>query len=279
MTADAPLVSIVTPVYNGAQYLDELIRSVCSQDCPGIEHIVIDDGSTDGGATTAVLKRYPHLRWWSRENRGQYATMNEGLDSAGGEWVCFVSADDVVEPSAVRRAVEFFRRHPECDGGIGYTRAMTETGEPYAAPPFQWVPVRFYAYFHQISHCSLYLRCESLRRRRLTFNPALKYVGDYDWLIRIVDALAIGRIRYPLATVRIHRRQASRVHREAMTAEQRRVVSAYRINPLMFFVFRNAYILLHDAKKFHSAVKNGGMAGAKQLLMNHFLAEPSARKK
>ena len=78
-----PLITIITPVYNGAEYLDELIQSVLRQDYPNIEHLIIDDGSQDGGATVSVLQKYPHLRWWSRENKGQYATMNEGL--FGGE--------------------------------------------------------------------------------------------------------------------------------------------------------------------------------------------------
>ena len=58
-----PLVSIITPVYNGAEYLEELIISVRDhQDYPYIEHIIIDDGSTDDGETVSILKKYPHLR-------------------------------------------------------------------------------------------------------------------------------------------------------------------------------------------------------------------------
>jgi glycosyltransferase involved in cell wall biosynthesis len=267
---DAPLVSIITPVFNGAQYLPELIQSVRSQDYPNIEHIVIDDGSTDEGATAAIIKQYPHLRSWSRENRGQYATMNEGLGAAKGELICFVSADDVLEPGAVRRAAEFLTRHPELDGVVGYTRAMNDVGQPYAAPPFQWVPVRFYAYFSQISHCSLYVRRAALLPHQLAFDPSLRYVGDYDWLIRIVEKLRIGRVDFPLSTVRIHRVQASRLHRQAMIAEQHRIVAAYRINPFLFSGMRYAYILLHDLKKLFYALKTGGLAGAMQLFQNHF---------
>src|SRR5438876_704742 len=73
---------------------DELIKSVLEQDYLHIEHIIIDDGSTDDGATVEVLKRYPHLRWWSRENKGQYATLNEGLATARGSVVGIISADD-----------------------------------------------------------------------------------------------------------------------------------------------------------------------------------------
>jgi glycosyltransferase involved in cell wall biosynthesis len=274
MTPEVPLISIITPTYNGAKYLDELIRSVQAQDYPNIEHIIIDDGSVDEGATAAILQRYPRLRTWSRENRGQYATMNEGLGAAKGEWICFVSADDVVAPGAVRRIAEFMTRYPEWDAAIGYTRAMNDAGQPYAAPPFQWIPARFYAYFSQISHCSLYVKREALLRHRLAFNPALRYVGDYDWLVRVVGKLRIGRLPIPLSTVRIHRTQASRVHRQAMIAEQRRIVAAYRINPFVFLIFRCSYIMLHDLKKLFYALKNGGVAGARDLFRDHFQASP-----
>ena len=270
MTPEVPLISIITPAYNGAKYLDELIRSVQAQDYPNLEHILIDDGSADGGATAAILKQYPHLRSWSRENRGQYATMNEGLDAAKGEWICFVSADDKVEPGAVRRAAGFLTRHPQWDGVVGYTKAMDDAGKPYAAPPFQWVPARSYAYFSQISHCSLYVKREALLRNQLTFNPSLRYVGDYDWLIRAARTLRIGRVPFPLSTVRIHRAQASRVHRQAMIVEQRRIVSVYHINPFLFSALRYAYILVHDLKKLWSVLKSEGVAGAIQLFRDHF---------
>jgi glycosyltransferase involved in cell wall biosynthesis len=269
MTPDYPLVSIVTPVYNGVRYLDELIRSVQAQDYPNIEHIIIDDGSTDAGATAAVLGHYPHLRSWSRENRGQYATMNEGLDAAKGEWICFVSADDRVEPSAVRRVVEYMHQHPELDGVVGYTQAMNETGKPYADPPFQFAPYRFYAYLMQISHCSLYLKREVLLRYRLYFDASLRYVGDYDWIIRIVDKLQVGRLPRPLSTIRIHPAQASREHKRSMIEEQKRIAEKFRVNPLLFSISNSLYIFFHDLTKLRFALVTGGIKGAKRLIQDH----------
>jgi glycosyltransferase involved in cell wall biosynthesis len=269
MTSDSPLVSIITPVFNGAQYLPDLLRSVQTQDYSNLEHIVIDDGSTDNGATAAILSQFPRVRSWSRENRGQYATMNEGLDAARGEWICFISADDVMQPGALRRVVEYTRRHPECDGVVGITGAMNETGKPYAAPPFQSVPVRLYAYFSQISHCSLYLKRESLLKGQLSFDPSLRYVGDYDWIIRIVAGLRVGRLPFQLSTLRIHPAQASRQYRQAMIAEQSRVQKKYRINPAIFRISNSLYIILHDLNKLRFAFIHGGIKGSKQLIENH----------
>jgi glycosyltransferase involved in cell wall biosynthesis len=273
MTSDFPLVSIITPVYNGAKFLDELIQSVQTQDYPNIEHIVIDDGSTDDGATAAVLKQYPHLRSWSRENRGQYATMNEGLAAARGEFVCFVSADDLVTPGAVRHVIEFLRQHPEDDGITGLTQYINENGEFYVNPPFQTTPIRYYAYLSQISHCSLYIKRQQLKRENLLFDPGLHYVGDYEWILRVLGKLRIVQDSSYLSRVRIHEAQTSILYRRKMLEEQRRVIANRRINPVAFTIGRDLYIGIHDLKKLNFALRKKGLKGGMQLVIDHLHRE------
>jgi len=266
-----PLVSIITPVYNGAAYLDELIVSVRDQDYPFMEHVIIDDGSNDNGATIAVLKKYPHLRWWSRENLGQYATMNEGLETAGGEIICFVSADDLVLPGAVRRVIEIMQRHPEYDGIAGLTRFVDEAGAPYPIRfPFQTAPTRYYAFFSQIAHCSLYLKRASLLKNNLFFNPSLRYVGDYDWILRILDKLNVIRIDFHLSAVRIHSAQTSVQRKHSMDAEHQRVVASLHINPLLYKTLVGIYIIAHDWEKLCFSWANKGFEGTWQLIVDHY---------
>jgi len=278
MRTDPPLVSIITPVYNGAQYLEELIQSVRGQEYPRIEHLIIDDGSTDGGSTLAILKRNPHLRWWSRENRGQYATMNEGLQAAHGDIVCFVSADDLLVPGAVGRAAEFFRRCPECDVAIGRTQFITESGAPYADAPFQSAPVRCYAYLSQISHCSMYSKRDRLLDHDLRFDPGLHFVGDYDWILRIIACLPLGRIDAYLAQVRVHAGQTSKQHRHAMTEEQRRVVAAHHVNPILFAIAKCLVITIHDLKKLWCTWASRGPRAAWHLIASHLGPGPGRER-
>src|SRR3712207_1545890 len=123
MPRHRPLVSTVTPVFNGSRFLGQLLESVRTQSYPHIEHIVIDDGSNDGGATLDVLRRHPGVRWWTRDNRGQYATLNEGFAAAGGQIMTTISADDFyVNPRAVEEVVDYFQGHSECDLVLGRTR-------------------------------------------------------------------------------------------------------------------------------------------------------------
>lgn len=106
-----PLVTVVIPTYNGADYLDAAIRSVLDQTYKRIELIVLDDGSTDH--TSSVLKRYEGMFTCERhDNMGQANTLNKGWAMSKGELLSYLSADDVLLPHAVEEAVRCLNRHP-----------------------------------------------------------------------------------------------------------------------------------------------------------------------
>jgi glycosyltransferase involved in cell wall biosynthesis len=267
-----PLVSIITPVYNGAEYLEELIQSVLQQDYPNIEHLIIDDGSQDDGATVATLEKYSHLRWWSRANKGQYATMNEGLLAAQGEIVCFVSADDVVSSGAVRSAMDFLAKCPNYDGVFGVTNYIDNAGKinDYFIP-FRSAPIRFYPYFAHISHCSLYVKRFSILKQKVFFDPSLQYIGDYDWIVRIYKSgLRIGVINRELSKVRVHVMQTTQRQQIAFQAEKRKrkqkIIEDLHINRAIYFLLRSAYIMLVRVWKIGSILRDGGIKSVVERL-------------
>jgi len=252
-------VSIITPAYNAAQFLEGLIISVQAQDYPHFEHIVIDDGSTDDGATMAVLKRFPHVRWWSRENAGQYATMNEGLLAAQGDIVCFVSSDDIVSPGAISAVVNYLSKNPDLDGVFGIASRIDSQGKavPYFIP-FRTAPISFYPYFAHISHCSLYVKKTRLVERNLMFEPSLRYVGDYDWIIRIgMEGLRIGLLRRELSKVRLHEDQMSKKFRNDSQVEADGVIKLRRINKLRYGILHSIYWILVKIWQVIRAVGRG----------------------
>jgi glycosyltransferase involved in cell wall biosynthesis len=242
-----PLVSMITPVYNGARYLDALITNIQMQDYPVIEHIIIDDGSTDDGATIDVLKKYDHLRWWTRPNRGQYATMNEGLLAAQGEIVCFISADDVISSGAVSTAVTYLTDHPEFGcvyGNFGYIDSKGIKLNYFQ--PMRHSPTNFYPYSLHISHSSLYIRKRLLIQNNLYFNDSLRFIGDYHWIARILlMKLEIGRIKNILSLIRVHDQQASTMSFYAMRKEMLSVQKQLNISFLGASFFRKLLFFIN----------------------------------
>lgn len=87
-----PLISIVTPVYNCAEYIRDCIESVLSQNYPNFEHIIVDGASNDG--TIEILKEYDHLKWISEPDDGEADALNKAIKMASGEIIGWLNGDD-----------------------------------------------------------------------------------------------------------------------------------------------------------------------------------------
>lgn len=109
------MISIITPVYNGEQFIESCIKVVIAQQCTDLEHIIIDGGSKD--ATVDVIKRYAeshtHIRWISEKDQGQSDAMNKGIAMAKGNILNILNADDYYEPNVLNRILEIFKALPE----------------------------------------------------------------------------------------------------------------------------------------------------------------------
>jgi glycosyltransferase involved in cell wall biosynthesis len=110
-----PRISIVTPNYNGAQSLEETIRSVLLQKYPNLEYLIIDGGSTDG--SIEIIKKYaPWITYWASEkDRGQAHAINKGFMRCTGEIVNWLCSDDILLPGALFRVAIEFVKNPEID--------------------------------------------------------------------------------------------------------------------------------------------------------------------
>jgi glycosyltransferase involved in cell wall biosynthesis len=98
-----PKISIITPSFNQAEFIEQTIESVLSQNYPDLEYIIIDGGSTD--RSVDIIKKYsPHLTYWvSEKDRGQSHAINKGLARVTGNVVNWLNSDDYYEPGVLQR--------------------------------------------------------------------------------------------------------------------------------------------------------------------------------
>src|SRR5512136_1808888 len=128
---ELPLVTIVTPSFNQARFLEATLRSVLDQDYPRIEYLVVDGASTDG--SVEIIRRYANrLAWWvSEKDSGQSEAINKGMRRAQGEIIGWLNSDDIYLPGAVSAAVAHFQANPQAGLIYGDALAIDSDGKSF----------------------------------------------------------------------------------------------------------------------------------------------------
>jgi glycosyltransferase involved in cell wall biosynthesis len=202
--SQSPLVSIVTPSYNQAQFLESTIRSVLEQDYPNIEYIVVDGGSTDGSAE--IIRRYAdRLAWWvSEKDRSQTEAINKGFTHATGSIHAWLNSDDTYTPHAISEAVEFLTKHPEVGMVYGDADYIDEQGQVIGRFQATQTDLRrlLQGYVH-IPQQSSFWRGD-LWKQFGPLDPSFNYAMDYDLWVRIAEHAPIRYTPQLWSNFRIH---------------------------------------------------------------------------
>jgi hypothetical protein len=214
------LVSIVTPSYNQAAYLEQTIRSVLDQDYPEIEYLVADGGSTDG--SVEIIQRYAsRLAWWcSEKDSGQAEAINKGLKRARGEIVAWLNSDDMYLPGAVSAAVRTFDEHPEAVMVYGDMRAVDGAGRTTNLLRYRQLTLQDLLCFEIIGQPGVFMRRAAFETAG-GLNPSFHFMLDHQLWIKVACQGPIVHVPGLWAAARYHplaknRAQAPGFAREAL---------------------------------------------------------------
>jgi glycosyltransferase involved in cell wall biosynthesis len=179
------LVSIITPSFNQARYLENTLRSVLAQDYPSLEYWVVDGGSTDG--SVEILRRYSDqlAGWVSEPDRGQTEALNKGFARANGEILAWLNSDDTYEPGAIAAAVKYLLEHPEIGMVYADTNFIDENGRVIGRFPAAQTDYRRLrqGYVH-IPQQATFFRAD-LWRQVGPLDPDFYFAMDYDLWTRL----------------------------------------------------------------------------------------------
>ncbi len=218
-----PLVSIVTPSYNQARYLEETICSVLGQTYPHIEYLLIDGGSTDG--SLEVIQRYaPRLAYWvSERDHGQTEAINKGFARAKGDILAWLNSDDTYQPQAVAEAVAFLQEHPEAGMVYGDASLIDEGGQVIGRFPAAQTDYRRLrrGYVH-IPQQAAFFRA-ALWRKVGPLDPTFYFAMDYDLWVRLARLASVCYHPRLWANFRLHQGGKSVISDERCWPEMLRV--------------------------------------------------------
>lgn len=226
-------ISIVTPSFNQACFIEEALQSVKEQSYPAAEHLVIDGGSSDG--TVEILKRYSsqpgweHLHWISERDRGQSDALNKGFRTATGDIVGWLNSDDRYRSGCFQTIVDGFQKHDEADVIYGDYTWVDEKGK-ITQVRREISFSRFILLYHRV----LYIPSTATFFNRRIFekgefiNTDLHYSMDYEFFVRLAQhGYRFKHVSGLLADFRWHSSSKTVTNAAAQSKEVDEVVRQY----------------------------------------------------
>ena len=259
-----PLVSIVIPVYNGANFLAEAINSALAQTYDNIEIVVVNDGSRDDGATEKVALSYGNqIRYFAKPNGGVSSALNYGIEKMNGDYFSWLSHDDLYEPEKVEKEVKALAG---CEDKVNTVICCADSlmdveGNPIYHPAIKLNGLysgeemfnRLLTTHLQINGCTLLIH-KDLFQRVGTFS-SFRIIQDVElWMKFMLDGVSFCYSPDELNKMRVHPGQVSSNCSEAYQVERKKFnkdlienyvkkgrMTASNIDSLLYFLYKNHY--------------------------------------
>jgi glycosyltransferase involved in cell wall biosynthesis len=246
-----PKISIVTPSYNQAPFIEWTVRSVLWQRYPNLEYIVMDGGSKDG--TQAVLEPYRDrfAHYQSARDKGQAEAIHNGFARATGDIMAYLNSDDMLAPGALHWVAQFFADHPEVDAVYSHRCTVDENNKVI----YYWILPRHSDWY--MTRWDLIPQETCFWRRRLfersgNIDPGFRFAMDYDLFVRFMRNGRMVRANRFLGVFRKHTEaKTSQLLETIGTEEIARVWERYGLR------HRKVHSLV-SARFFNSVNRRGG---------------------
>ncbi len=225
--AALPKITVVTPSYNQARFLEQTILSVLNQGYPNLEYIIMDGGSTDG--SVEIIRKYKdRLAYWvSEPDDGQADAIYRGFERSTGEILGWLNSDDYYLPGALWAVGEFFATHPSAEWVIGHSIQVDESGRLLCQ---RWCPR---VTFNSLLYWKVGFEQPASFWRRGPFfavggfSREMQYCFDYDLFFRLARRSQPGRINVFLAATRLHAATKTNMLREVKKLEDEMLFVRY----------------------------------------------------
>lgn len=246
-------VSIVTPSYNSARYIERTIQSILRQDIPKLEYIIIDGNSQDG--TQDIIRRYEdQLHYWiSEPDKGMYDALQKGFDKSTGEIMGWLNSDDIYGDWTLKNVVTIFETFPEVewitslrpliwdlkdnvvDVNVlpGYSKRGFFQGEYSGVSRF---------IIQQIQQESTFWRRSLWDRAGARMDTSLRLAGDFELWSRFFQHSELIGVPIPLGGIMLHGEQMTVLNQDKRDAEERQVLERYHAklhSPMSAWLRRN----------------------------------------
>jgi len=222
-----PKITVITPSYNQARFLEATLRSVHDQGYPNLEHIVIDGGSTDG-SVEIIRKFEDRLAYWvSEPDKGQTDALIKGFSRATGQILAWLNSDDLYEPRTLWDVAEFFTRHPDVQ--FVYGDALWIDTEGRILKPKKEIPFNRFIWLYDYNYIP---QPSAFWRRELYevvggLDPRFDLAMDADLWIRFAERTRPVHVRRIWSRMRLYPEQKNQRLRAISDNEDEIIRSRY----------------------------------------------------
>ena len=246
LVTSPPKITIITPSYNQAEFLERTIISIISQDYANLEYIVIDGGSNDG--SLEIIKKYSkYIAYWeSAPDGGQANAINKALKIATGDWVCWQNSDDIFYPNTFNSIANVITSH-DIDFIIGDINIIDRYDviikpQRYVKPSYKSILSEGMMLTNQAAFWK-----REIHKNIGLLDEGLNYAFDYDWFLRLLNNYRkVYHLPKIIGALRHHDSTKTNLNQLSFNAEMKEVRSRHGsiLLPKFFYTLRRIILII-----------------------------------